>query len=844
MISRELPLGAGAIGSAWNRWADGRRFPSWPVALIGIVAIKAALLLALNPGSFLLSYSGISYLCLLVLAAVLAIRNGLQNKLGSRMFWSFLAAGYGLWALHQAINIYYELGLHVEAPQTSIADPLLFLHLVPFAAALITLPHRNASDRRPHRAILDSVIVLCFWSFLYGYFVFPSQYLAGPGNYGLRFVVLYLLQGLGLVLAAGFLTLRAQAPWRSIYLHLFCASTLYLLSSTAANIAIDSGGYVNGKLYGLGLTASVCWFVWIPLRAQQLSESAAGAKESDGSPRTSAWVMLAVIAISIPMAWELLHREEAVLVQTFRMVIALVAILCLACTAYIKEHLAKLELLSRVGLADGRLRLAMESGKSVGWDWDIKSGRDSWFGDLNSMFGIPSYTYTGRVEDFHRRVHPDDRERVAKAVKEAMVGRRLYEAEFRVLRADSSVRWVAARGTFYYASNGDPERMLGVAVDITDRKQAEETLRESEERLLLAAQAGRMYAYEWDVATDLVVRSPEFVNTLGLSEPIQLTHEQLLERIHPDDRPKCIAAIRKLTPGNPVTRCTYRLLLPSGVTTWLENNARAHFNEQGQMLRMIGMVADVSERKRAEEMLSSLSQKLIEAQERERIRIARELHDDINQRMALLAVNLHVLSQKPPASAAELRRSISKESEMVTELVRDVEALSHRLHSSKLEYLGLAVAGASFCQKLSEHQKVKIDFHSDGIPRDLPQEVSLCLFRIMQEALQNGIKHSGAQRFEVHLSRERNTIRLSVRDSGIGFDLDAAIKGRGVGLSSMQERAKLIGGELLIESRPQHGTTIQVRAPLRPTVESGGASADLVGRYPAKASPSDGSKAV
>ena len=833
MISRGSPMDAAEIDSALHRPVGGQQFPSWPLALIGIVAIKAALLLALNPGSFLLSYSGISYLCLLLLATALAIRNGLQKKLGSRVFWMFLASGYALWALHQSINIYYELVLHVEVPQTSIADLLLFLHLVPFAAALATLPHRSVSDHRQHRAILDSIIVLCFWSFLYGYFVFPYQYLASPGNYGLRFDVLYFLENLGLIFAVGFLALRAAAPWRSIYRHLFGASLLYALSSTLANMAIDSGGYVNGKLYGLGLTASVCWFVWIPLRAHQLWESETKAKEPDGSSQTSAWVMLTVIAISIPMAWELLHREEPIAVQTFRIVVAFAAVVCLACTAYIKERLAKLELVSRVGLADRRLRLAMESGKSVGWDWDIKSGQDSWFGDLKSMFGIPADTYVGRVEDFHRRVHPDDRERIARAVKDAMKRRQTYAAEFRVLRTDGSVRWVAARGTFYYSASGDPQRMLGIAVDITDRKRTEDTLRESEERLLLAAQAGRMYAYEWDVRTDVVVRSPEFMNTLGLSEPVQLTHEQLLDRVHPDDRPKCMAAIRKLSPESPVSRCTYRLLLPNGASTWLENNARAYFDEQGRMLRMIGMVADVTERKLAEEALSSVSRKLIEAQERERIRIARELHDDINQRMALLAVNLQVLSRKPPTSAVELRRSIGKESEMVSELVRDVEALSHRLHSSKLEYLGLAVAGASFCQELSEHQKVKIDFHSDGIPKHLPQETSLCLFRIMQEALQNGIKHSGAHHFAVRLSRARDTIELSVSDSGTGFDLDEAMKGRGVGLSSMQERVKLIRGEFLIESRLQHGTTVQVRAPLSPPKGSAGADEDFVGHYSA-----------
>ena len=830
---------AAEMVSAFNRRVYGQQFPSWSVALIAIVAIKAVLLLALKPGSFLVSYSGISYLLLLFLATAFAVWNGIQNQLGARPFWLFLAAGYGLWCLHQSINVYYELELRVQAPQSSISDPVLFLHIVLFLAALITLPHRDTHDHRPYRAILDSLVLLCFWCFIYGYFVFPFQYLAEPSSYGLRFDVLYLLANATLILTAGFLALRAKPPWKSVYLHLAGASALYALSSTVANIAVDSGGYINGKLYGLGLTAAVCWFVWIPLHARQLSDGESRPVQPGSSSQGSAWVMLMVLAISIPMVWELFHREEALAVQTFRMVVAIVAIVSLACAAYIKERLGKLDLVSRVGLVDKRLRLAMQSGQSVGWDWDIKSGRDSWFGDLKSMFGIVSDTYVAPVERIHRRVHPEDRERVSQAVREAMDRQQPYAAEFRVLRTDGTVRWVAAKGNFHYARNGAPERMLGIAVDITERKRTEDKLRESEERLLLAARAGRMYAYEWDVATDMVVRSPEFMTVLGVPQPIKLTQQQLLDSVHPDDREKFIAAISGLTPQKPVCRCTYRLAVSDESITWLENNGRAYFDEQGRMLRMVGMVADITERKLAEEALSTVSQKLIDAQEKERVRIAGELHDDINQRIALLAVNLQLLSQELPASVVELRRRINKESEIVTELARDIAALSHRLHSSKLKYLGLAVAAGSFCNELSEQQKVRIDFHSEGVPKNLPPEITLCLFRVMQEALQNGIKHSGARHFAVSISCDLNVIQLTVRDSGAGFDPDQAMKGRGVGLSSMRERVKLIEGEFSIESRLQYGTTIAVRAPLRQRAQSARAAEDYVGHYTAKDSRSD-----
>ncbi len=155
------------------------RLPAWPTwltVLIGIVVIKAVLSLAVKPGSALISYSEVSYFLLLLLATGFAIRNGIQNTLGRRPFWVLLAMGYALWTLDQWLFVYYELVRRVEVPDNSIADPVLFLHVVPFMAALATLPHRNA-DHKLYRVILNSLLVLFFWSFLYGYAVFPYQYL-------------------------------------------------------------------------------------------------------------------------------------------------------------------------------------------------------------------------------------------------------------------------------------------------------------------------------------------------------------------------------------------------------------------------------------------------------------------------------------------------------------------------------------------------------------------------------------------------------------------------------------------------------------------------------------------
>jgi signal transduction histidine kinase len=226
------------------------------------------------------------------------------------------------------------------------------------------------------------------------------------------------------------------------------------------------------------------------------------------------------------------------------------------------------------------------------------------------------------------------------------------------------------------------------------------------------------------------------------------------------------------------------------------------------------IIRDVTEGKRAEDSLSNVSRRLIEAHEEERTWIARELHDDISQRLALLAVNMGRLKHDLPAFPVDLRERVQEQMERISDIENGIQALSHRLHSSKLEYLGLASAAGAFCRELSEQQKVDIDFRSDDIPKDTPQEIALCLFRVLQEALQNAIKHSGAKRFKVNFSSSPGEIHLTVRDGGGGFNPEEAFRGRGLGLMSMKERLKFVGGALSIESRLQEGTTIHASVPL------------------------------
>src|SRR5205809_1554123 len=501
-----------------------------------------------------------------------------------------------------------------------------------------------------------------------------------------------------------------------------------------------------------------------------------------------------------------------------------------------------------------------------------------------------------------------------------------YQLEKRYFRRDGSLVW--GRLSISLLNSRPSPLVVAMVEDITDKKRAqadlqlerkrsEESLRDSEERFRLAAQAGRMFAYSWDAATDVIERSGEFAEILGVN-------------VHPDDKARLEGALAKLSFENPTLQITYRIIRPDGTVIWLERNSRAYFNAQGKVKRIVGMVVDVTERRKAEdklreyeraveaseemiavvdreyrylianrqflkmrkmtgeqvvgrfahevlnegvfeaavkakldesfqgkvvryemkytypelgerdllvsyfpiegpsgidrvacilqditdrkqmeEALSRMNQKLIESEEQERARIARELHDDINQRLALLALQLAQLQENP----SEVQSRLRELRKATTEIANDVQALSHELHSSKLEVLGVVAGIRSWCMEFGERQRMEINFKND-VCSALPLDIGLCLLRVLQEALHNAIKHSGVKRFEVQVVEHSDEVHLIVSDSGRGFDIEAARRGRGLGLTSMQERVRLVNGTIAIDSAPMVGTTVHVRVPL------------------------------
>jgi signal transduction histidine kinase len=256
------------------------------------------------------------------------------------------------------------------------------------------------------------------------------------------------------------------------------------------------------------------------------------------------------------------------------------------------------------------------------------------------------------------------------------------------------------------------------------------------------------------------------------------------------------------------------MVRPDGTTRWVRSRGEAQRDNSGHIVLLRGTAQDITDRKETEKELSGVSGRLLEAQEQERRRIARDLHDDISQRLALLVIDMGGLENDLPASDDEARGRAHEIAKRASEICEDIQAISHQLHSSKLQYLGIAAAAKIFCEEFSQHEKLEIDFDSADIPPTVPENISLCLFRVLQEALHNAAKHSGVSHLEVSLRGAPREIQLTVRDRGAGFDPEEGIKGRGLGLISIRERVGLVGGSFSIHSKPQSGTEIIVRVPL------------------------------
>ena len=362
------------------------------------------------------------------------------------------------------------------------------------------------------------------------------------------------------------------------------------------------------------------------------------------------------------------------------------------------------------------------------------------------------------------------------------------------------------------------------SIAISQHRAAQEIERR-EAQLIEAQQLANVGSYEWDVAANRVSRSEELCRIFGVARrDFEPTYEGYLARVHPEDRAANRSIIEAALRDSKPFDFEERIVRPDGAIRVLQSRGRWTADAAGAPVRLVGICQDITERRQAEEQLRALSARLIDAQEQERIRLARELHDDLSQEIAALSIaaaNLkRSIAQHDPDAQAQGDRIQHK----LMRMAERVRRLSHHLHPSVLQHSALNSALKSYCAEFSALTGLRVSFESEGSFDHLPKAVGLCVYRVAQEALQNVLKHASVDEARVVLAARPDSIRLTVSDRGAGIDPQRRAA-PGLGIVSLKERARLINGAISIESRPNQGTTLTLTAPLpaAPPEESIGA---------------------
>src|SRR5437773_283204 len=356
----------------------------------------------------------------------------------------------------------------------------------------------------------------------------------------------------------------------------------------------------------------------------------------------------------------------------------------------------------------------------------------------------------------------------------------------------------------------------GIATDITERKRAEQALREQRTLLAEAQNLAGLGCWEWDPASGRVSWSDELYRIYGVErERFTPSFEGYLERVHPDDREQARSTLARALADGRGFIFDERIVRPDGEVRYLRSRGEVLRDDQGRSLKVLGACLDITEQKNSEaalraaaDNLHALSRRLVEAEEAERRRIARELHDRVGQNLSALNINLDLALGA--AGASPLRQRIEDSVSLVDATLQSIESVMAELRPPLLDEYGLGAALGWYAEEFSRRTGIAVALR-DGkdAAAGLRPEAAVALFRIAQEALNNVAKHAGARQVRIELVGDAEEIVMRVVDDGAGFDPAAAARGKRWGMKTMRERAEAAGGRLEVDSAPGAGTTVR-----------------------------------
>jgi len=492
--------------------------------------------------------------------------------------------------------------------------------------------------------------------------------------------------------------------------------------------------------------------------------------------------------------------------------------------------------------SEERLMLALESANMGTWDWDAKT--DSFLCNhwQVALFGVRPGDFPGTGADALSRIHADDRARVCAAVRRVLEEGVTVRDEFRIVHADGSIHWLFGSGRPVQDEHGHGRHVVGVCLDITERRLEQERVKslndiletrvreraaqlvEANERWDWVVRATNDGVWDWDLLHDTLYYSPRWKRMHGFQEDDRLeSTKEWSARIHPEDRSRVHEALDRCLAGNGSQfHEEYRIQKKDGTYFWVLDRGIAIFDDHGRAIRMVGSETDVTWRKEAdallrerEAQLRDLGARLLRAQEEERRRISRDLHDDVMQRMGALALELYGLASSNSSHETELLSQIKVCGASAEQLTTELQRMAHQLHPSVLEYVGLEAAVREQVNEFGARTGLSAELLTQDVPKDIPLDHATCLYRVLQEGLQNVQKHAKATTVLVRLLWTDRGLGLCIHDDGHGIEeVDGTVRRKGLGLTSMAERVGMLNGTFRISTKPGDGTELHAWVPL------------------------------
>jgi PAS domain S-box-containing protein len=415
-------------------------------------------------------------------------------------------------------------------------------------------------------------------------------------------------------------------------------------------------------------------------------------------------------------------------------------------------------------------------------------------------------------------VHPADLDRCLAVYSSSFDMRRDFRMEYRLRRADGEYRWLLDIGIPRFTPGNIFEGYIGSCIDITDRIRAEE----ERERFVSLAERSLEFISMCDTQFKPFYVNPAGRRLVGLDDLEAACQVNVQDYFFPEDEPfitnKFLPCV--LRDGHGTVEIRFRHF-KTGEAIWMIYNVFSIFDARGAIVGWASVSVDVTERRRAEQALQqsqqelrALAGRLINAEEAERKRISRELHDDLSQKLAMLSFDTATLILTPPASVEEMKEPLRNVQTRLVQLSQDIRRISHGLHPSILEDLGLAAALGELCEEFSARDGIEVEFEQAAVPRRLPVEIASCLYRVAQEGLYNALKHGHASQVRLRAAGSPEGIHLHICDNGVGFNAATGRSRPSLGIVSMQERLRLVQGEFSIHSHPGKGTEVRVFIPL------------------------------